>query len=449
MKILIIGSGYVGLVSGTCFAEMGHHVISLDIDADKIALLQQGHIPIYEPYLEEMIKRNMAAKRLHFTTDYAAEVPACSICIIAVDTPQGADGNANTSRIEAAAQMIGLHLQDYCVIVTKSTVPVGTSFLVQKIIKDELEKRQAAIDFDVVSNPEFLKEGNAIQDCMKPERVIIGSDNPRSTAIMKKLYSPFMLNNDRLLVMDIRSAELAKYASNAMLATRISFMNEMAALCEELGANINQVRKAMGADERIGNKFLYPGVGFGGSCFPKDIQALLAQGRASGVQLSLLQSVETVNQRQKKWMEKKLAEYFTPQGGISGKTIGILGLSFKPDTDDMREAPSLTLIDNLLKNGVTLRLFDPVAMTKAKTILPNSPLITWCTNELKVAENADAIVLMTEWKQFRFLDFVALLSKMRGKAFFDGRNQYQAEEMTKKGFDYICVGRQTKINGLP
>jgi UDPglucose 6-dehydrogenase len=442
MKLLMIGVGYVGLVSGTCFAEMGHHVICLDINAAKIDALNQGIIPIYEPGLEEMVKRNIKTKRLIFTTDYATSISQADVCFIAVDTPTTLLGQADTNQVELVAKTLGCYLHHYCVIVTKSTVPVGTTSTVARIIKTELEKRQVNIDFDVISNPEFLKEGNAIQDFMKPDRVIIGVNNSRSAAIMKEIYSPFMLNHDRLLVMDIYSAELAKYASNAMLATRISFMNEMAALCEKLGANINWVRKAMGADERIGNKFLYPGVGFGGSCLPKDIRALIAQGEACEVELSVLQAVLEVNDNQKKLIGAKLAAYFADRGGLPGKTIGILGLSFKPDTDDMREASSLILIQDLLKQQVALRLFDPIAMPKAKSLFPHQPSITWCQDELETADSADALVLMTEWKQFRFLDFQPLLNRMAGRAFFDGRNQYQPEEMARKGFDYISIGRQ-------
>lgn len=440
MKILMIGVGYVGLVSGTCFAEMGHHVVCLDINKEKIENLKNGIIPIYEPGLEEMIRRNAKSNRLTFTSDYAATVPDADVCFIAVDTPTGEKGNADTYRVEEVARSLGRYLQNYCVIATKSTVPVGTTGRVAVIIKKTLADRHAAIDFDVVSNPEFLKEGNAIQDFMKPDRVVIGVDSQRSSKIMKEIYSPFMLNHERLLVMDIASAELSKYAANAMLATRISFMNQMAVLCEKIGADVGSIRKAMGADERIGNKFLYPGAGYGGSCFPKDVRALIAQSEACGLELSILKAVQDVNQQQKKLMGSKLSSYFADRGGLKGKTIGILGLSFKPDTDDLREASSLVLIEELLAQGVSLRLFDPVAMPKAKTFLPD-PAIAWCQDELEAAENADALVLMTEWKQFRFLDFKALLAKMKGCAFFDGRNQYKPDEMGQKGFHYFSIGR--------
>ena len=441
MEILIIGVGYVGLVSGTCFAEMGHHVTCLDINQERINNLNQGITPIYEPGLEEMVKRNVAARRLCFTTDYPSSVAKALVCFIAVDTPTTPQGNADTSQVEAVARSIGQYLTHPSIIVTKSTVPVGTTELVQQIIQATLENRGSSIDFDVVSNPEFLKEGNSIHDFMKPDRIVIGVNNQRAADIMKEIYSPFMLNHERMLVMDIRSAELAKYTANAMLATRISFMNEIARLCECMGADINWIRKSIGADERIGNKFLYPGAGYGGSCLPKDVKALLAQAQAYNNPLNLLKAVEEVNHQQKQMIARKIKEYFSTRGGLNGLTIGILGLSFKPDTDDMREASSLTLIRMLLDYDVTLRLFDPIAMPKAKAILGNNPALIWCDSELEAAENCDAIVLMTEWKQFRFLDFSEILNRMVGCAFFDGRNQYNPEEMAKRGFDYFSIGR--------
>lgn len=440
MKIVVIGTGYVGLVSGTCFAEMGHDVVCLDINPDHIKKLQNGVIPIYEPGLEEMVKRNVKAGRLHFTTSYSDSIPNADVCFIAVDTPISQDGSANISQVEKVATSLAEHLNHYCVIATKSTVPVGTTVHVGTIIKQVLKERQVEIEFDVVSNPEFLKEGNAINDVMKPDRIIIGANHPRAAAIMKDIYDPFMLNHERILIMDIRSAELAKYAANAMLATRISFMNEIAGLCEELGADVNWIRKAIGADERIGNKFLYPGAGFGGSCFPKDINALIAQGLRAGRPLTLVNAVNEVNQRQKEVVGRKMIDYFSDQGGLQNKTIGILGLSFKPDTDDMREASSIVLIQMLLAEGAALRLFDPVAIPKAKEIISHQA-VTWCQCENEAAKNADALVLMTEWKQFRQLNFPSLLKVMRGRAFFDGRNQYKPEEMARKGFDYFSIGR--------
>lgn len=442
MHILVIGVGYVGLVTGTCFAEMGYYVTCLDINSARISLLKEGRIPIYEPGLEEMVRRNIKSKRLNFTTDYSTSVPQADICFIAVDTPPGNNGAANLSQVEAVARSLGHFLTRYTVIVMKSTVPVGTTTYVSKIIDDILQKRGASFEFDVVFNPEFLKEGNAVQDFLKPNRIVIGVQNSRSATLMKELYSPFMLNHERLLVMDLASAELAKYAANAMLATRISFMNEMALLCEKLGADVNWIRKAIGTDERIGNQFLYPGVGFGGSCFPKDIKALIHQAENENLDLSILKAVHQVNQRQKQLIGARLKSYFEGRDGIAGKTIGILGLSFKPDTDDIREAPALVLIEELLSYSVHLRLYDPIAMPNGQALFGNCSWIKWCQNELETAEGADALVLMTEWKQFRFLNVQALLARMKGHAFFDGRNQYQPEEMARKGFDYFSIGRK-------
>lgn len=441
MNILIIGTGYVGLVSGTCFAEMGHFVTCLDINRDRIEKLKQGEIPIYEPGLEEMVKRNIKSNRLHFTTDYAASVPSANVIFIAVDTPVSANGSANTSQVESAATSIANHMQDYCVIATKSTVPVGTTAHIGAVINHILKERCLDVEFDIVSNPEFLKEGNGINDFMKPDRIVIGVNTERAASIMKAIYQPFMVNHERLLIMDIRSAELAKYTANAMLASRISFMNEIAGLCEELGADINWIRKAIGSDERIGNKFLYPGAGYGGSCLPKDVQALLAQGGKANLPLLLLNAVHQVNQKQKDLIGQKMSAYFQDQNGLKGKIIGILGLSFKPDTDDMREASSLVLIHFLRQQGALLRFYDPIAMPKAQTLFSNAEGITWCQSELEAAEGAHAIVLMTEWKQFRLLNMQALLERMQGCGFFDGRNQYQPEEMARKGFDYFSIGR--------
>jgi UDPglucose 6-dehydrogenase len=439
MNILVIGTGYVGLVTGACFAEMGHKSICLDINAEKIAKLNEGIIPIYEPGLEEIVKRNAKAGRLRFTTDYAEAIASSFVCFIAVDTPVTPEGHADLRYVKEVAQSLAKHMDDYRIIVNKSTVPVGTASTVSQIIQEGLKKRDLSLEFDVVSNPEFLKEGNAVNDFLKPDRVIIGTDNVRAAAIMKEIYSPFMLSHDRLIVMDIASAEMTKYAANAMLATRISFMNELAGLCELLGANINHVRKGIGSDKRIGYNFLYPGPGFGGSCLPKDIRALRASADAQGYETSLIDAVHEVNLRQKNVLGHKIAHYF--KNNLKGKTIAILGLSFKPDTDDMREAPSLSLIQYLLQEQVNLRLFDPIAMDNAKKLFPNTPNIYWGKNELDVATGSHAIVLVTEWRQFRFLDFATLLAKMNGNAFFDGRNQYNPLEMAKKGFDYFSIGQ--------
>ena len=441
MRLLVIGTGYVGLVAGTCFAEMGHSVICLDINSEKIDLLNSGQIPIYEPGLEELVKRNTAANRLIFTTDYSSAVASTSVCFIAVDTPIGPEGHADLSQVRHAAESIATHMTGYRLVINKSTVPIGTASLVSHVIATSLEKREAPLPFDVVSNPEFLKEGCALQDFMKPDRVIIGASTDRAIQLMKEIYSPFMLSHERLIIMDIPSAEMTKYAANAMLATRISLMNELAGLCEITGADISKVRIGIGSDKRIGYHFLYAGVGFGGSCLPKDLRALYTHAHAIGYETPLIDAVNNVNIRQKQLMGEKIAEYFRPHHGLQGKRIGILGLAFKPDTDDMREAPSLVLIDQLVAAGVDLRVYDPIALKNARKKVPIDYPITWCNSELEVASGADALVLMTEWKQFRFLDFEAILSQMCGCAFFDGRSQYCPQEMAKKGFDYICIGK--------
>jgi len=439
MDILVIGTGYVGLVTGTCMAEMGHHVICLDINKEKIDNLKLGIIPIYEPGLEEMVKRNVKTERLQFSTDYAACVPRSRVCFICVDTPISSDGQADLQYVKNVAASIALHMNDSIIIVNKSTVPVGTAHLVKTIIQATLDRRSASIHFDVASNPEFLKEGNAVNDFMKPDRVIIGTDSEKVSEVMKEIYSPFMVKQDRFFSMDIPSAELTKYAANAMLATRISFMNELAGLCELSGADINKIRKGIGADKRIGDNFLHAGPGFGGSCFPKDIRALRMFAHNFDYEMPIIDAVEIINIRQKMVMGKKILTYFGDD--IADKTIAILGLAFKPDTDDMREAPALVLIQQLIQAKAKVRLFDPVAMDNAKKLVPDMDNVTWCTSELDAANGSDAIALMTEWKQFRVLDFSALQTLMKSTVFFDGRNQYNAQEMAKKGFDYISIGR--------
>ena len=432
MHLLIIGSGYVGLVTGACFAEMGHHVTCLDIDAAKVEKLQQGLVPIFEPSLEELVKRNLKAGRLSFTTDYASAVHGSEVCFIAVPTPSDENGSCDLSYVFAAAEGIAKHMTSYRIVVNKSTVPVGTGEAVKKHMQ-----QFTTLPFDVVSNPEFLKEGSAISDCMKPDRIILGLDSPQATQTMKALYAAFNLNHDRLLIMDIRSAEMTKYAANAMLATRISFMNELAGLCEKLGANINDVRVGIGSDARIGYQFLYPGIGYGGSCFPKDLKALQAMAKDVQYETPVIDAVETINRRQKKILGKKIAAYF---GSLENKTIAIWGLSFKPDTDDIREAPSLELIRELLASGATLRLYDPVSMQNTKNLLGTHPNLHWCCDEYDAAEGAHAIALVTEWKQFRFVDCSLLIEKMQGKGFFDGRNQYKHQDMCAQGFDYFGIG---------
>ncbi|WP_059359295.1 UDP-glucose dehydrogenase family protein [Parachlamydia acanthamoebae] len=443
MDLLIIGTGYVGLVTGTCLAEMGHHVLCLDIDHQKIDGLNQGLIPIYEPGLEEMVKRNMKAGRLQFTTDYARAVASAVVCFICVDTPVSADGKANLTFVKNVARSLAEHMQEYRIIVSKSTVPVGTASMLSSLIQEVLDERQVKIEFDIVSNPEFLKEGDAIHDFMKPDRVIIGTNSERVSEIMHEIYSPFMLSHDRLIIMDIPSAELTKYAANAMLATRISFMNELAGFCELTGADINKVRKGIGADKRIGYYFLYAGAGFGGSCFPKDIRALCSHAKSLRYPTPLLEATFSVNERQKMVLSEKICDYFAQKDeqGVKGKTIAVWGLAFKPETDDMREAPSIKLIEHLLSEGAQIRVFDPVALENGRKIFGSHAAVHFCSSEQETAQGADAIALITEWKQFRFLDFKMILNVMKGNAFFDGRNQYTPEDMSKKGFDYISIGR--------
>jgi len=431
MNLLVIGTGYVGLVTGACLSDMGHHVICLDIDAEKIAALQNGIIPIYEPGLQEIVQRNMAAGRLKFTTDYQSGVKNTKVCFIAVPTPSKEDGSCDLSYVLQAATAIARAMTEPMIIVTKSTVPVGTSKQIRETVT-----AHTTVPFDVVSNPEFLKEGAAIADCMKPDRIILGVESSHAAQVMREIYSAFTINHDRILVMDNASAEMTKYVANAMLAARISFMNEMAGLCEELGANIKQVRIGIGSDQRIGYHFLYAGAGYGGSCFPKDIRALQAMAHAVDYETPLLHAVDTVNERQKKVLVQKIKKHF---GSLANKTIAVWGLTFKPDTDDLREAPALKLIEELLDLGATLRLYDPIAMVKAQKILIH-PNISWCRDEYHAAEGSHAVALVTEWKQFRFVDLDQVAESMQVKAFFDGRNQYKKDEMNAKGFHYFGIG---------
>lgn len=437
MQILIIGTGYVGLVTGACFAEMGHCVTCLDIDHEKISQLEKGIIPIYEPGLDELVKRNRSQKRLKFTTDYAIAMKNAKVCFIAVPTPQREDGSCDLSYVESAAGELAKHINSYVIVVNKSTVPVGTADRVAEIIRNT---RQDSVAFDVVSNPEFLKEGAAIQDCLKPDRIIIGANSKKAIDTLKEIYAPFTLSHDRMLIMDTKSAEMTKYTANAMLAMRISFMNEIAEICKKVGANINEVRKGIGSDSRIGYHFLYAGIGYGGSCFPKDVRALAATAKSYGCDPMLLQAIDSVNEKQKKLLGKNIRTYFQKKGGLKNKVIGIWGLSFKPDTDDMREAPSIIFIKELLHEGATLRLFDPIAIPNAKLLFGDSSQITWCEDEFEAADGADAIALLTEWKQFRLLDFTEIKNHMKGIAFFDGRNQYKPLDMMERGFDYISIG---------
>ncbi len=440
MQLLIVGTGYVGLVTGACFAEMGHQVICLDIDQTKIDKLKSGIIPIFEPGLLELVQRNQAAGRLIFTTNYAEAVAASSVCFIAVPTPSKSDGSCDITYILDAVSEVATHMQNYMLIVTKSTAPVGTGLQIKNRVAQVLQTRNSNFSFDVVSNPEFLKEGSAVADCMKPDRIILGVESVEAEKIMREIYAAFTWSHDRIITMDLLSAEMTKYAANAMLATRISFMNELARVCENIGANIHSVRVGIGSDARIGYQFLYAGIGYGGSCFPKDLRALLAIGREAGCSMQLIDAVERINEEQKRLLGEKIAHYFSELGGLKGKTIAIWGLSFKPDTDDIREAPSLVLIEQLKQAGAKLRLYDPVAMPAAKLAIKDQTNIFWCADEYEAALEADAIALVTEWKQLRVVDFELLLSKMRGMAFFDGRNQYKAHEMLERGFDYFGIG---------
>lgn len=439
MKIVIVGTGYVGLVTGACFAEMGYHVLCLDIDSEKIEGLEKGDIPIYEPGLEELVDRNRREKRLSFTTDYK-DISSSDVIFLALPTPSKEDGSCNLDFIKEAAQSISKNLKNYAVVVNKSTVPVGSASMVYEIIRKGLKERGISISFDVVSNPEFLKEGNAIRDCMKPDRIIIGTDSKKASIIMRNLYAPFMIDRDKIIEMDIPSAEMTKYAANAMLATRISFMNEIAGICKLYNANINSVRKGIGSDERIGHHFLYAGIGYGGSCFPKDLRALSHLAKMAGYEPALLNAVESVNEKQKKELAKSIKKYFEKRGGVEGKTIAIWGLSFKPNTDDMRDAPSISFIKELQKRGANLKLYDPVSMEKAKKILKNLKNIMFCKSEFEACRDADAIALLTEWKQFRLVNFKFIKSNMRNQVFFDGRNQYLPTELKKQGFDYVGIG---------
>ena len=438
MKISIVGTGYVGLVTGACFAEVGNDVLCLDLDQKKIRTLESGGIPIYEPGLEEVVKRNVAAGRLHFTTDIERAVRFGTVQFVAVGTPPGEDGSADLKHVVAAARNIGRHMTDHKVVVDKSTVPVGTADKVRAAITEELARRGAKVPFAVVSNPEFLKEGAAIEDFMRPDRVVVGSDDPAATQIMRALYAPFQRNHDRLLVMDVRSAELTKYAANAMLATRISFMNELANLAELLGADIEEVRKGIGSDPRIGYQFLYAGIGYGGSCFPKDVKALIHTAQEAGATLPVLDAVEEVNAEQKRVLGKKILKRF---GKLAGKRIAVWGLAFKPNTDDMREAPSRVLIEELLANGATVSAYDPIAMPAAKSAFADLKGVTYADSPIAAVQGADALAVVTEWKEFRSPDFEAIRGHLKTPAIFDGRNLYDPEEMKRAGLEYYPVGR--------
>ena len=438
MRITVVGTGYVGLVTGVCFAESGVNVTCIDVDVNKIQQLKDGTIPIYEPGLGGMVKSNVEKKRLFFSTDIKEGINGSEVIFIAVGTPPGEDGSADLKHVLKVAKDIGSIITEYIVVVTKSTVPVGTSEKIRGVIRTELEKRKVSVPFDMASNPEFLKEGAAIDDFLKPERIVIGIDNEKSKEIMSRLYMPFVLNNHPILFMDIASAEITKYAANAMLATRISFINEIANLCDILGADINNVRKGIGSDSRIGSKFIYPGTGYGGSCFPKDVKAIIRTARDNGYELNVINAVEKANEYQKDVIFNKMTKFFN--NSLKNKTIGIWGLSFKPKTDDIREASSLVLIEKLLHAGAKIKAYDPAAINETKKLLGNK--IEYTSDQYEALLNVDAFVLMTEWSEFHLPDFSRMAGLMKGKVIFDGRNIYDPAQLRKMGFTYFGIGRR-------
>lgn len=438
MNIAIVGTGYVGLVSGTCFAEMGVNVTCVDVNQAKIESLQKGEIPIYEPGLDEMVLRNQREGRLKFTTDLASILDDVEMVFSAVGTPPDEDGSADLQYVLAVARTFGQNIKKYTVLVTKSTVPVGTAKKVKAAIQEELDKRGVNVPFDVASNPEFLKEGSAITDFMKPDRVVVGVESEQAKELMTRLYRPMMLNNFRVIFTDIPSAEMIKYAANSMLATRISFMNDIANLCELVGADVNMVRKGIGSDTRIGSKFLYPGCGYGGSCFPKDVKALIKTAEKNGYKMSVLKAVEDVNEYQKTVLFRKLAKRFGGEVNLKGRTIAMWGLAFKPETDDMREATALVLIDLLTKAGATVRVYDPVAMNECKRRVGD--VVTYCNDMYEALLDADALLLVTEWKQFRMPSFGVMKKSMKNALIIDGRNIYDAKELAEAGFEYSAIG---------
>ena len=436
MKVTIVGTGYVGLVTGACFAEVGIDVTCVDIDENKINNLKNGIIPIYEPGLEEIVERNVSNGRLHFSTKLSETLDGCEVLFSAVGTPPDEDGSADLSYVLGVAREVGQHINDYILVVTKSTVPVGTAELVKKAMREELEKRGVQIPFDVASNPEFLKEGAAVDDFLKPDRIVVGIESQKAEDLMRKLYKPFTLNGHPVIFMDIPSAEMTKYAANAMLATRISFMNDIANLCEVMGADVNMVRKGIGSDPRIGPKFLYPGVGYGGSCFPKDVKAIIKSAHGNGYEMRVLQAVEEVNDDQKSVLFNKVNRYF--QGNLSGKTIAIWGLSFKPETDDMREAPSLVLIRKFIEAGCEIKAYDPVAVHETRRKIGD--VIIYSKDKYEALHGADCLLLVTEWKEFRVPDLAQMKKLLNNNVIFDGRNIYEAQEMREAGFEYFGIG---------
>lgn len=437
MNIAIVGTGYVGLVSGTCFAEMGVHVTCVDVNEEKINALISGQIPIYEPGLDEMVLRNYREGRLNFTTDLTSVLDDVDIVFSAVGTPPDEDGSADLQYVLAVARQFGQNIKKYTVLVTKSTVPVGTAKKVKAVIEEELQQRGVEISFDVASNPEFLKEGAAIKDFMSPDRVVVGVESERAKEMMTRLYRPFLLNNFRVIFTDIPSAEMIKYAANSMLATRISFMNDIANLCELVGADVNMVRKGIGSDSRIGSKFLYPGCGYGGSCFPKDVKALIKTAEKNGYSMKVLKTVEEVNEKQKSVLFNKLHDFY--QGDLQGRTIALWGLAFKPETDDMREATSLVTITLLLEAGCKVRVYDPVAMDECRRRIGD--VVTYANDMYDTVVDADALLLLTEWKQFRLPSWEVIKRSMKYSLVIDGRNIYDVEEMNRLGVEYKCIGK--------
>ena len=440
MNIAIVGTGYVGLVSGTCFADTGANVTCIDVDEKKIERLNNGEIPIYEPGLDELVVKNVKAGRLKFSSDLASVLNDQEIVFSAVGTPPDEDGSADLKYVLQVAKTIGENLNRYLVVVTKSTVPVGTARKVRETIQAELDKRGVDITFDVASNPEFLKEGNAIKDFMSPDRVVVGIESEKAKKTLTKLYKPFLINNFRVIFMDIPSAEMTKYAANSMLATRISFMNDIANLCELVGADVNMVRQGIGADTRIGRKFLYAGCGYGGSCFPKDVKALIKTADKAGYSMEVLKAVERVNELQKHVLFNKLVKAYGDEKELKGKTIALWGLSFKPETDDMRESTALVIIDSLLKAGCNIRAYDPVAMDECKRRLPDAP-ITYCRDMYDAVLDADAMLLLTEWKEFRLPTWAVIKKEMIRPLVIDGRNIFDIEELEENGFEYHCIGK--------
>lgn len=441
MKVAVVGTGYVGLVTGTCLAEMGNKIWCVDVDVNKINKLKEGIIPIYEPGLEAMVKKNYELGHMHFTTDINEALKEAEICFIAVGTPMGEDGSADLQYVTAVAKNIGKGMVHHMYVVDKSTVPVGTATVVKETIQKELDERNSDLTFDVISNPEFLKEGSAVGDCMTPDRIIIGVDNDNAEEVMRELYSPFVRSSERFIVMDVASAEMTKYTANAMLATKISFMNEISNICERVGADVNKVRLGIGSDSRIGYSFIFPGCGYGGSCFPKDVKALIKTSKEYGYEPKVLEAVEVVNNNQKKVIPQKVVKKYGED--LTGKTFAVWGLAFKPDTDDMREAAAITIINELTIRGAKIKAYDPKAMDEAKKCyLKDNADVTYVDSKYEAAKDADALLLITEWKEFRQPDFEELAQLLKAPVIFDGRNQYDKKRLKKMGFEYYQIGVQ-------